>query len=81
MILDFNNYRLRPFTSTPDPVLIYPGLDLHVRTDKNNLFISGFRRTDVITVQLEDAKEALNLFRDIDIFLQYKTKDLPEYLL
>ena len=81
MILDFRNYRLKPFSSTPDPVLIYPGLELHVQMDEKNLFISGFRHVEVITVQLEDANEALNLFRDIDMFLQYKTKDLPEYLL
>jgi len=83
MILEFNKY-IEDRTPMPDPVLIYPGQQLHVRRDGISITIMGLpsrNDNDVINVNCASVKKAKELFRDIDMFLQYRTLDLPEYQL
>jgi len=83
MILDFRNYRMRAGHATPHDMLIYPGLQLSVRRDGNKVIIS-----DPVSgaqfpseVELYDLETAKRLFKDIDMFLQYRSHELPEYRL
>jgi len=83
MILEFDKY-IEDRAPVPDPVLIYPGLQLHVRQDRHSIMLMGLpSRTsnDVINVNCASVKKARELFRDIDMFLQYRTDELPEYWL
>jgi len=83
MILEFDKY-IAPGSLPSDPVLIYPGLQLHVRLDRYSVSIIGLPSRsgrDVINVNCATPEKAQELFRDIDMFLQYRTLDLPEYKL
>ena len=81
MILDFSKYKLKVPDRAPDPVLIYPGLQLHVRMFRDKVHIMGLPGDDAINLDLLTSSEAKRLMIDIDMFLQYKTRELPEYLL
>jgi len=78
MILNFTKYDI---IGSLDPVLIYPGLQLHVRLNNQEVHIMGFPNGDHINVELPTPEKAKELFSDIDKFLQYKTNELPEYKL
>jgi hypothetical protein len=79
MILDFKKYKM--LHQSPDSVIIYPGLQLHVRRYESDVKIMGLPEQDIINIELTTSTEAIRLMHDIDMFLQYKTRDLPEYLL
>jgi len=84
MILDFGKYKAFHNNKAIDPVLIYPGLNIHVRRLGKNVHIMGLphhNATDFIVAECETKNLAERLLSDIDIFLQYKTHELPEYTL
>ena len=82
MILEFDKY-IEDRVRIPDPILIYPGLQLHVRQNNKLITIMGLpgRNMDTIAVSCSTLAKAKELFRDIDMFLQYRTDELPEYKL
>jgi len=83
MILDFSKYKMKAGYSSPEDIIIYPGLQIKVIRDDNmvSFYIPSGDEQYSTDVSLENNTEARKLMRDIDMFLQYRTNELPEYQL
>jgi hypothetical protein len=85
MILNFENYNARGWADHPiDPVIIVPGMFLHVRRNIKDVQINGLpgsSNNDNIAAVCDTERNAIRLFEDINKFLQYRDCELPEYKL
>ena len=81
MVLDFRKYKMKPGYSSPVDIIIYPGLQIKVLRANNMVtyHIPGGEDQYSTDITLESIPEAKKLMKDIDMFLQYRTHELPEY--
>ena len=83
MILDFTKYNIAPNKVTPYDMLIYPGMQLEIFRDGSdiNMRQPGIQQNFPQVIYFATTTEAKRFMRDVDIFLQYRTDELPEYFL
>jgi len=81
MILNFRKYKIRAGHSYQDDIIIYPGMQIKVTREDYvvSFHIPGGENPYATDISLDDIPEAKKLMRDIDMFLQYRTPELPEY--
>ena len=74
---------MKPGYGAPNDIIIYPGMHIKVTREKHvvSYHIPGGEDQYASDITLIDQTEARKLMRDIDMFLQYRTPELPEYKL